>query len=70
MKKFESDVISDGTQTLGTADLLANMFESDIISDGTQTGEEFEVKGNKFESDVISDGTQTHGVTLEELASV
>ena len=34
---FESDVISDGTQTLVILVQVALPFESDVISDGTQT---------------------------------
>ena len=34
---FESDVISDGTQTLRNRHMLYRQFESDVISDGTQT---------------------------------
>ena len=34
---FESDVISDGTQTAWRAAELLRAFESDVISDGTQT---------------------------------
>ena len=34
---FESDVISDGTQTLSLRRLYRLPFESDVISDGTQT---------------------------------
>ena len=34
---FESDVISDGTQTAGYSDRACMQFESDVISDGTQT---------------------------------
>ena len=34
---FESDVISDGTQTKKELILSNNTFESDVISDGTQT---------------------------------
>ena len=34
---FESDVISDGTQTLHLSVKSMNAFESDVISDGTQT---------------------------------
>ena len=34
---FESDVISDGTQTKNIAGGELDMFESDVISDGTQT---------------------------------
>ena len=34
---FESDVISDGTQTVVLYVLLPAPFESDVISDGTQT---------------------------------
>ena len=57
--QFESDVISDGTQTILLLRHPALMFESDVISDGTQTlTEEIEAEP-KFESDVISDGTQT-----------
>ena len=35
---FESDVISDGTQTCLQRLEAAKLFESDVISDGTQTG--------------------------------
>ncbi len=35
--KFESDVISDGTQTRELALTFDGEFESDVISDGTQT---------------------------------
>ena len=34
---FESDVISDGTQTNMMLKLMVFLFESDVISDGTQT---------------------------------
>ena len=34
---FESDVISDGTQTQAFNHLYRSQFESDVISDGTQT---------------------------------
>ena len=34
---FESDVISDGTQTLAAYAAAYAEFESDVISDGTQT---------------------------------
>ena len=37
MCSFESDVISDGTQTIIGGDGIAAVFESDVISDGTQT---------------------------------
>ena len=37
MATFESDVISDGTQTKIMLWLSVNLFESDVISDGTQT---------------------------------
>ena len=36
---FESDVISDGTQTGLPVTLLRLSFESDVISDGTQTAD-------------------------------
>ena len=35
--QFESDVISDGTQTIVINDNNNSVFESDVISDGTQT---------------------------------
>ena len=35
--KFESDVISDGTQTAEAFSGNGAGFESDVISDGTQT---------------------------------
>ena len=34
---FESDVISDGTQTKSLMRIHNKEFESDVISDGTQT---------------------------------
>ena len=34
---FESDVISDGTQTIKAFLNAVGRFESDVISDGTQT---------------------------------
>ncbi len=36
---FESDVISDGTQTLHANTAAHVAFESDVISDGTQTAQ-------------------------------
>ena len=57
--RFESDVISDGTQTRKAAANQLSRFESDVISDGTQTTGNAAAAGNLFESDVISDGTQT-----------
>ena len=36
-QQFESDVISDGTQTSRLEKLMYREFESDVISDGTQT---------------------------------
>ena len=35
--EFESDVISDGTQTANNISTAKSSFESDVISDGTQT---------------------------------
>ena len=35
--RFESDVISDGTQTEEANGRDYSLFESDVISDGTQT---------------------------------
>ena len=35
--EFESDVISDGTQTIQDVETELLAFESDVISDGTQT---------------------------------
>ena len=57
--RFESDVISDGTQTKRIAWNNFIQFESDVISDGTQTYKVFLMAHHEFESDVISDGTQT-----------
>ena len=62
--EFESDVISDGTQTKIPKQMYLLMFESDVISDGTQTMDVAEEKPSQFESDVISDGTQTNGGIL------
>ena len=36
-EQFESDVISDGTQTSSRLRPMLLSFESDVISDGTQT---------------------------------
>ena len=36
-EEFESDVISDGTQTKTVTSDMIREFESDVISDGTQT---------------------------------
>ena len=57
--EFESDVISDGTQTKQKRRSTLRWFESDVISDGTQTGRTNSDTESTFESDVISDGTQT-----------
>ena len=40
---FESDVISDGTQTYIKTKKTPNMFESDVISDGTQTAVKYKL---------------------------
>ena len=56
---FESDVISDGTQTHLQPFRIPTVFESDVISDGTQTMMLPKLPVLMFESDVISDGTQT-----------
>ena len=59
LSPFESDVISDGTQTCCFFSCFTVLFESDVISDGTQTcNTQYDIT-NLFESDVISDGTQT-----------
>ena len=57
--RFESDVISDGTQTMVSDAKIIVRFESDVISDGTQTHRRLHSAAAQFESDVISDGTQT-----------
>ena len=62
--KFESDVISDGTQTPYIGIGRIHLFESDVISDGTQTFLHFFFHDFQFESDVISDGTQTPSLSL------
>ena len=53
--RFESDVISDGTQTVSVPYAALATFESDVISDGTQTVTPQYQAIPKFESD----GTQT-----------
>ena len=40
--RFESDVISDGTQTVKFNLKCIRPFESDVISDGTQTKDDGE----------------------------
>ena len=62
-REFESDVISDGTQTYSSNSGFLPLFESDVISDGTQTAGSCLRHKQLFESDVISDGTQTDVVT-------
>ena len=57
--KFESDVISDGTQTFCSSSKSNGWFESDVISDGTQSAALIHGLVTQFESNVISDGTQT-----------
>lgn len=57
--RFESDVISDGTQTERAPPMIDATFEGDVISDGTQTTASESCKIAWFESDVISDGAQT-----------
>ena len=56
---FESDVISDGTQTVTVASAPGTAFESDVISDGIQTKKLLISSTCLFERDVISDGAQT-----------
>ena len=56
--KFESDVISDGTQIAMPPVKAPAAFESDVISDGTQIPRGAGSYQLVFESDVISDGTQ------------
>ena len=56
--RFESDVISDGTQIAERAEAPLTEFESDVISDGTQIAAWRAALLERFESDVISDGTQ------------
>ena len=64
---FESDVISDGTQTRVFVRYVVGRFESDVISDGTQTLYKQKRTNRKFESDVISDGTQTQIYSAKRL---
>ena len=68
--RFESDVISDGTQTYSLTTSKLQKFESDVISDGTQTLTLFRVMLSPFESDVISDGTQTNHVNSRTTKSL
>ena len=63
--EFESDVISDGTQTLDSQYSVESAFESDVISDGTQTIYFSHRPKFAFESDVISDGIFEGGVICD-----
>ena len=68
--KFESDVTSDGTQTLYISYTSAYKFESDVTSDGTQTSLHNLANSRQFESDVTSDGTQTEILYVNSLLYV
>ena len=57
--RFESSVISYGSQTGYFAVQEANTFESSVISYGSQTQQLFITNLPKFESSVISYGSQT-----------
>ena len=50
---FESDVISDGTQTFSLLRIACLAFESDVISDGTQT-QIYSAKGPFFVTEKLS----------------
>lgn len=57
--RFESSVISDGSQTRRSAQQVVRPFESSVISDGSQTHQFDNLYGVEFESSVVSDGSQT-----------
>ena len=68
--RFESDVISDGTQAIFIKSRWIISFESDVISDGTQASTFKRTLCFVFESDVISDGTQADGRDIIEKSTV
>ena len=58
--RFESSVISYGSQTDGVNDDTTALFESSVISYGSQTYLLIFHRIQTFESSVISYGSQTH----------
>ena len=66
--KFESSVISYGSQTIKTSITRARGFESSVISYGSQTSCVTKAWPLAFESSVISYGSQT-ALIAEEAAS-
>ena len=57
--RFESSVISYGSQTAHIDTSLPYSFESSVISYGSQTTEQYKDYAVLFESSVISYGSQT-----------
>ena len=57
--RFESSVISYGSQTPVIGLIAACLFESSVISYGSQTEIKEKRRENAFESSVISYGSQT-----------
>ena len=68
--RFESSVISYGSQTLKYLLNLKHLFESSVISYGSQTNLMLRLMSTVFESSVISYGSQTRGYSLTRLRSL
>ena len=61
--KFESSVISYGSQTRTSSKVTMKGFESSVISYGSQTAITLAILSASFESSVISYGSQTPDTT-------
>ena len=68
--RFESSVISYGSQTRMLINVNQVVFESSVISYGSQTNLMLRLMSTVFESSVISYGSQTRGYSLTRLRSL
>ena len=68
--RFESSVISYGSQTDLFEVMEDKRFESSVISYGSQTNLMLRLMSTVFESSVISYGSQTRGYSLTRLRSL
>ena len=58
--RFESSVVSYGSQTIPPSNILSMLFESSVVSYGSQTVQAQKVATQMFESSVVSYGSQTN----------
>ena len=64
--RFESDVVSNRSQTLSIEPLGIIQFESDVVSNRSQTNRWHSCKPHRFESDVVSNRSQTLFLSVYE----